>query len=308
MTSLTRIALRLLLGISLLVLVLQFVDVGEALRALRKLQPEWIAASVACYVVTRVLMGVKWWVLLGGSGGSLSYATVQRALCLSDYYGLLFPNTLAVDVTRVILLRHSRGGPGFVTAAILADRVINIAMAAVISLLAMGVWYVALGSLPFSRVVANSVLGLSLLVLTVCLIVASRSTLLLLVSWFRAANAFLALSSLEKVLRVAERVQAAMRTMLTRPRTFLPATFLACLFVLARVGSIYFLFIAIGAPQTFLLNLTLVPAITLVALLPISILGLGLKDGAFVVFFGGAGVAKSLALGVSFTSQRRCDL
>ena len=94
----------------------------------------WLAASVACYVATRVLMAIKWWVLLGGSSGSISYSTVQRALCLSDYYSLLFPNTLAVDVTRVVLLRHHRGGAGFMTAAILADRVINVAATAAISL------------------------------------------------------------------------------------------------------------------------------------------------------------------------------
>jgi hypothetical protein len=50
------------------------------------------------------------------------------------------------------------------------------------------------------------------------------------------------------------------------------------------------------------LALVLVPIITLVALLPVSVLGLGVKDGAFVFFFGGAGVAASLALAVSLTS------
>ena len=46
----------------------------------------------------------------------------------------------------------------------------------------------------------------------------------------------------------------------------------------------------------------LVPVITLIALLPISVLGLGVKDGAFVFFFGGAGVPASLALAVSLSS------
>jgi len=37
-------------------------------------------------------------------------------------------------------------------------------------------------------------------------------------------------------------------------------------------------------------------------LLPISLFGLGVKDGAFVFFFGGAGVPASLALAVSLSS------
>ncbi|MGZ9030837.1 MAG: hypothetical protein ACXW2G_05655, partial [Burkholderiaceae bacterium] len=50
------------------------------------------------------------------------------------------------------------------------------------------------------------------------------------------------------------------------------------------------------------LTLMLVPVITLISLLPISVLGLGVKDGAFVFFFGGAGVPASVALAVSLSS------
>lgn len=303
MRSASRTALKLLLGVGILTLVLQFVDMGDVLRALRSLQPEWVAASMACFVANRVLMALKWWVLMGGSSASISFPTVQRALCLSDYYGLLFPNSLAVDATRVILLRHSREGMGIMAAAILADRVVNVAMTALISLMAMGISYAVTGSLPFSELVSSSVLGISLFVLVVCVLVTSRRAMLFAVKWLRTASDLLpGFPGLKKVLATIEKVHGAMSTMLTRRQTLLPATGLALLVVLIRVTSIFLLFIAIGAPQTYLLNLTLVPAISLIALLPISILGLGLKDGAFVVFFGGAGVPASIALGVSFTS------
>jgi hypothetical protein len=82
----------------------------------------------------------------------------------------------------------------------------------------------------------------------------------------------------------------------------LPAIALAAGTVLARVGTVYFLFTAIGAPQPFALTLMLAPIITLIALLPISLFGLGVKDSAFVFFFGSAGVPASLALAVSLTS------
>jgi uncharacterized protein (TIRG00374 family) len=298
-----KFALRLLVGVGLLILVFQFVNVGDALRAVGNLDAAWLAASVACYVATRVLMAMKWWVLLGGARASISYSTVQRALCLSDYYSLLFPNTLAVDVTRVVLLRHHRKGPGFMTAAILADRVINVATTAAISLVALAVTYALRGAWPFSPAVANGVIGVALLVVMTAVTVASRRVMTFCSRLLRSGDrAFSQAARVAKWIEVAARVHTAMSTMLTSPGTLLPAIGLAAAMVLARVGSIFFLFIAVGAPQSFALTLMLVPVITLIALLPISVLGLGVKDGAFVFFFGGAGVPASLALAVSLSS------
>ncbi len=298
-----KFALRLSIGVGLLLLVFQFVNVGEALRAVRGLEARWLAASVACYVATRVLMAIKWWVLLGGSNGSISYSTVQRALCLSDYYSLLFPNTLAVDVTRVVLLRHHRGGAGFMTAAILADRVINVAATAAISLLALAVTYGLRGSWPFSPPVATAVIGIALVILVAALTAASQRVMMISIGLLRSAQrAFPRRARLAGWIDTAAKVHTAMSTMLTSRATLLPAIVLAAAMVLARVGSIFFLFIAVGAPQPFSLTLMLVPVITLIALMPISVLGLGVKDGAFVFFFGGAGVPASLALAVSLSS------
>lgn len=298
-----KFALRLLLGVGLLLLVFQFVDVGDALRAVRNVEGAWLGASVACYVATRVLMAIKWWVLLGGTSSSISYATVQRALCLSDYYSLLFPNTLAVDVTRVVLLRHHRGGAGFMTAAILADRVINVATTAAISLIALAVTYALRGSWPFSPAVANGVIGVALFVLVAASTVASRRVMTFSIGLLRTGQRALPRRTrLASWIETAVKVHTAMSTMLTHRGTVLPAIGLAAAMVLARVGSIFCLFIAVGAPQPFGLTLMLVPAITLIALLPISVFGLGVKDGAFVFFFGGAGVPASLALAASLCS------
>lgn len=294
-----KFALRLLLGVGLLLLVFQFVDVGDAIRAVRHVDGAWLGASVACFVATRVLMALKWWVLLGGMSASISYSTVQRALCLSDYYSLLFPNTLAVDVTRVVLLRHHRSGPGFMTASIMADRVINVATTAAISLLALAVTYALHGSWPFPPAVANGVIGVALFVLVAAATVASRRVMTFASALLRAGSRP---PRLGRWIDTAIKVHTAMSTMLTHRGTLLPAIGLATALVFARVGSIYFLFIAVGAPQPYGLTLMLVPVITLIALLPISLFGLGVKDGAFVFFFGGAGVPASLALAVSLSS------
>ncbi len=303
MTRATKgILLRAALGAALLLAVLQFVDVGDAWRAMRSLDPSWFAASAGCHVATRLLMGAKWWSLLGGPKASVGYPTVQRALCLSDFYGLLFPNTLAVDATRVMLLRHHPSGAAFMTAAILADRVTNVAATALTSLVALGLLALASGGLPFPGVVVAGVLAVCVGVLAICACVTSQRLFMLvsrrllepLRAWPRVARH-------RGVFDAFERTHSAMSTMLSSRQTLVPAIAFAFSVVFVRVLSIHVLFLAVGAPQPLLLTLALVPVISVIALLPISLFGFGLKEGAFLFFFGGAGVATSLALAVSVT-------
>jgi uncharacterized protein (TIRG00374 family) len=105
-----------------------------------------------------------------------------------------------------------------------------------------------------------------------------------------------------RVLHKAGELHTAMRTMLTNPQVVVLAVLLAVLLVLARCFSAYFVFRAIGTPVGIGWIITLMPVITTIALMPLTLFGLGLKDGAFVFFFSGIGVAASDALAVSFVT------
>jgi len=298
-----RYAAKLLIGLLILALVLQFVDIRAAMLALRDVRIEWVLASVACYVATRVLQALKWWIWIGGSNSPTSYPTVQRAMCLADYYGLLFPNSLAVDVLRVTLMRHHAGGIAQLSAGVLADRVTNVALTALVSLVAIAVAWIVQGALPFTAAVTGAVLTVVGIVFAACVVLASPRLMGVAFSLLDGlARLMPRVAIVRRVLAGGRQVQLAMMAMLTSRRTLVPGVALGLMLVLARVGSTYFLFHAVGAPQPFVLTLMLVPVITLIVLIPISILGLGVKEGAFVFFFGGAGVAAIHAVGVSLVS------
>lgn len=298
-----RLTLRIFIGVALLLTVLQFVDIGEVARSLRNLQPHWLAASGACFLATRILMGVKWWMLLGGKSSAVSYAVVQRAIFLSDFYGLMFPNSVAVDATRVVLLRHHEGGVSFAAATIVADRLVNVAITAATSLLAMGLLWLWKGGVPFSTSATIIAIGLALVVVVACALVTSLRVMTFLMRLARMLTRITPrLVWLTGALNAAEKTHTSMIVMLTTQSTAIPVVALTCLFILARVGSIYFLFHAVGEPQPFVMTLALVPIILLIVLLPVSLLGLGLNEGAFVFFFGSAGVSPSVALAASLAN------
>jgi uncharacterized protein (TIRG00374 family) len=297
-----RFALKLAFGLAILGLIAWLVDISETMHTLHGLHLGWLLAAIVTYLAIRVLMGLKWWVLLGGRDAAVTYPTVQRAMLLSDYHGLLFPNTLAVDALRAVLLRHHPRGLTFMTASIVADRLINLSVAAAIALAALAATLLVTEA-KFAPRVSIAVVAIAGSVLLATMAVVSRK---LFDGVIRLVRALAARGWLEAiVLRVSRKlggVHCAMRTMLTDQRIMRRAVLLAITVVLVRGLWTYCLFVAVGAPVSLLWIVTLMPVITMIALLPLTVLGLGLKDGAFVFFFGGIGVAAHAALAVSLTS------
>ncbi len=302
MTRARGLALKLAFGLGILALVLWFVDLGATFRALHGADPGWLVAALAAYVSTRALVGIKWWILLGGRRETVSYATVQRAVLLSDYHGLLFPNTLAIDAFRAVLLRHHPRGWTHTAASIVADRVINVAIAAGVALLALAVTCLLVTN-PFTPHVTLAILAISGSIVVAALAVVSQRLFDLAIRILRAVAARGPLRPVVgRVLRKLGELHGAMRTMLTNPKIVVQAVLLALVLVLMRCLSAYCAFRAIGVPVGLGWIITLMPVITTIALLPLTLIGLGLKDGAFVFFFSGIGVAASAALAVSFVT------
>ncbi len=291
---------RIVSSLAILGLVLYLVDVGATLAVLQGLDAVLVALGFACLLATRLLVGVKWWLLLGGRRAALSYRAVQRAVFLADYQGLLLPNTLAIDALRLVLLRHHPRGLTYVTSSILADRILNTMVAAVLALLGMTAFF----WLPLGGDIAPAVVHT--VVLTAGLIlVAGGAVMSQRLLQFASMSARSSLGHgplrrpIERLLARAGDLHRSTTTMLADPATVALAALISVMVVVLRTGLIYWLFAAVGSWPGLLPLLAIYPIIMLIVLLPISILGIGVQDGAFIFFFGGLGIAASVALAVS---------
>ena len=293
-------AVRLAFSLAVLGIVLYLVDVGETLQMLRGLDLALTALAFACLLATRFLVGFKWWLLLGGRRAAVTYPTVQRAILLADYQGLLFPNTLAVDALRLILLRHHPRGMTYMASTILADRILNTMVAAALALLGMAaLLWLPSGATIAPGVVHGVVITASLILLAGFAVMSDRLFgLVTFLSRRLLAHGPLC-RPLERILAKAEELHRSTTTVLADAATVSRAVGVSILVVLLRIGLVYCLFAAVGTWLGLLPVLAIYPIIMLIVLLPISILGIGVQDSAFIFFFGGLGIAASLSLAVS---------
>ena len=76
--------------------------------------------------------------------------------------------------------------------------------------------------------------------------------------------------------------------------------FLAFLFQMTRVVSVYFLTLSAGVSASFMQLAFVVPLVTFITMIPISLNGIGIQEGAFFLYFEKIGLDPASALLVSF--------
>lgn len=128
------------LGISaglLLVLLLFFVDLGQAWRAVAGASWEYLLLLLVAMTLDRCLMSYKWRLLLVSQGYQAGHGEALKAYYLATFAGCFLPSTLGADAVRVGLFARPERPSQAVAASIFLERALGFvaaALAAVVGL------------------------------------------------------------------------------------------------------------------------------------------------------------------------------
>ena len=245
---------------------------------LRAAEPGPVALVVIGYTLGQVLSAYKWRLLARAVG----FEPSLRA-CVSYYFGgmylnLFAPSTLAGDAGRGLLLAGGREGAGRALRSVLADRV---------SGLVMLVWVSALGC---------AALFPPGLPAGVCSGVIAAAAGTVLVWWLLPGLLTRRLPPGHLIRRAGEKLFEPYRS---RPGLVLGACGLALGFHVFQIGLLVLLAdaLSISVPLSYLL--VCVPLITMLSSAPLSVGGLGVREGGYVFFLSRVGVGQNEALALS---------
>jgi len=99
--------------------------------------------------------------------------------------------------------------------------------------------------------------------------------------------------------RKATAVRQGIRSYQEHPGALAFSFLITILVQVAGIISAYLLGIAVGCTTAFLYYIVLLPVVWLISMIPVSLNGLGLREGAFVVLFSAIGMPKEAALAIS---------
>ncbi|MFB3853705.1 MAG: lysylphosphatidylglycerol synthase transmembrane domain-containing protein [Vicinamibacterales bacterium] len=283
--------LRVLVAVLLTAVVLWRSNPGRVLEVTFGADVLFVCLSVMLVLVDRTLMAWRWLVLIAPVADSPrpSLGAIMHVFFVSTFVGtFLGPVSLGGDAVRAFgLIRHKVAGSSAV-ASIFMDRMLG-----VLSVVAL-----AVVGLVLARDVAREPLVLA------ALAAGTAATVVTAVFVFLPAAAQPAVVLAARLPgRATQRAAANLIGAVQkygRARCELAAVLCASLAVQAlRVVQAWLLGISLGITAPAYVYFAFIPLILLVMLLPVTVLGLGTSQWAFVWFFGRAGIEEPAAFALS---------
>jgi uncharacterized membrane protein YbhN (UPF0104 family) len=265
------LAVRITISLGLLTL-LTFVvaDPREMIARFRAMRALPLALAFLLTAFDRVLMAVKWRLLLTARGVHMPLSTAVRAYFASSFAGLFLPVTVGADAVRVFATRQH--GAADVTASIVVERVLG----------AVSVTVVALAG---SALIAGALSNVSLQPILVVIVVTALAITLGFPASLWLARRWSA-EPADVTASFARRTATAYSAYSRHPGA------LIAFFLLSVVESLVPALIAFVAARgldvqaPFWLFMATMPIALMVARLPISLGGFGVQEVSFV-YLGG---------------------
>ncbi len=119
------LVLKIVFTLGLLALVVLYVDIASVWQRIRGVEMQYLLASWLCIVVGYVLCGLRWAWMAEGLGLTISRGRKIRLYFLGMFTSLFLPSTIGGDVLRGILLAKGEGRSGvgvLAGASVILDR------------------------------------------------------------------------------------------------------------------------------------------------------------------------------------------
>jgi uncharacterized protein (TIRG00374 family) len=243
----------------------------------------WLGAALICTGAALVFSTIRWQCVLGVLDTTTDLGRLLHHYAAGQFVGNLLPTTVGGDVLRVARLGRETDQVPTVFASVVLERLTGwlVLPALILVGLALNPGLLELGGASTAAVLI-AVVTLSVLVL-----------LLWAAEHPRFGGRLLGTSKWRQLLGAVHLGVASMRR---RPREVVPVLLAAAAYQSAIVAAAFFAAHAIGielGPTAFI---AFIPAVLVVQVLPLSISGLGLREGALVLFLHPLGVSDADAI------------
>jgi uncharacterized membrane protein YbhN (UPF0104 family) len=286
MKALTSTAARLLITAAILAYLLRSIDVGASVHAMLRMNPWWFAFTLALVAVDRLVMAIRWLLLLRAAGVDISAGTALRIFLTSSFVGSFLPAGVGADAARAyeVASRTSRGSQAVASVGI--DRMLGLVAIAVLGIAGLAGWSRHVDPDLRQRLMAAAVL-------------AGAATLA--VFWVDTLFGAVVPEGWQstrwgaRAMRLAGAIGAYRR----HPRVLLQVMVLSIAVQFVRVLQAYGLGRGLNLEIGLSYYMVFMPVAMLLLLLPVSISGFGLPQAAIVWLLRPVGVPDADALALS---------
>jgi uncharacterized protein (TIRG00374 family) len=253
--------------------------------------PPWLyLGSLIVVVVGQLLYAWKWRLVLQGMGVEVPFWRLSEQYFIGVFFNSFLPTTVGGDWARIYYLGRERGYPS-VAASVFMDRFLGL-----FSLTVLGTglaWAGGLTAIAFA--VGRHVLTVLLVLFAIAFMIALRVPVERLASMLPLSG-----GRLDQVGDGFRRFVVQVRGVARRPTIILGVMGIVLLYA-CLVSVVYrgFFRLATGAELSFLAILTVVMMIAVLANVPITVNGIGLREQLHFLLFATLGLPKEASVSLS---------
>lgn len=253
----------------------------------------FIALAAAIPVTISSLISVnRWQIFLRLNGINERLATLWKITLVSQFQGLILPSSQGSDAFRIFYIEQrnpqKRGVAG---STVIIERMIGLLVLCTTTL-------TALQFLP----AGNDYFPLFILVAIISAAALLAQYILVSERIHRCYGGFQSrYLVVQKIIAYIEKLHAGAVHFPYR-KALLPSILLITLYQGSIISVVYLVFRAYGYEIPFIQHAAIYPIIAILTLVPITIGGLGVREGFFVYFYSMIGVPAHIAIGVSLVN------
>ncbi len=266
--------LKVSISLVLLYIVLSKTGLQTVLSILKNINPLYFILAVLLYLVSQFVSTLRWKLLLPNSIGTKKLFSLYM---IGAFFNMLLPGLVGGDVVKGFYLYQATGKGALTFASIFMDRYLGFVVLIAICLIAY----------PFGYHYLRG----------------SRLELLLpfIVVFFTAGSLLVFGLRLGKRIKLFSDFYEYFHVYRNQKEIIQKALSLSVLIQLIGIFTVYILSIGLGKHIPFLACLIFIPLIIIFTMIPVSISGLGIREGSFVLFLGFIGVESEFATAISLS-------
>jgi uncharacterized protein (TIRG00374 family) len=271
------------ISILLLYLSLHSVDLGTLGARLSRFESSWTALALFLLTVQVVLLAVRWRNISVACGANLPFILALQISFIATFFNQVLPSTVGGDGMRIWLFARKGAGWARATYSVLIDRIAGVFVLALIVIACLPLTFSLIHD-PIARAVLL-VIGAGVITGTLVFVLIGRHFQQLFDRW-----------RLTRHLAAASRFTAALYS---SHRNAAIVFVCSVAIHLITAAAAWCCAKAIASPVSFAQILFLMPPVLLIATLPVSIAGWGVRESSFMFAFAHAGLAQSDGLVIS---------
>ncbi len=270
-----KLAVKVVVSVGLLFYLARRVDFAEIGRFLGRVDVVLLAVAVALYLVGQVLSALKWRRLAMAVGFRGSAGTFVAYYFIGMFFNAFGFGTVGGDVVRALYLAGAGGRRALALNTVVADRVSGLVVL-------LGVALVALGVLHHYELPGAIYWG----------VIALSSTLL---GGWRLFPRILP-KVLKSDHRLTRLIEEDLAPYWDDHRLLAEVCLLSLFFHLSQIGVLVVITEALGLAVPWSYCFILGPLVNILAAIPVSLNGLGVREGGYVFFLAHIGVSRESAV------------